>query len=671
MTTTYAYGLASLTRTDPTGTSTATLDPFGRQATLDDPVTGGTWAWSYRADGQPASVTPPNGWGNVTSISYDAAGSLTGLTTTNAAFTYTLNRAGHRLTEAATVAGDPQNGTATFTFDPLGRLTGYALPWIRTLGASWQADTNRASLTTDGTPVATTFDAADRPTSTGFANDLDGRLTAVPARGGAPAKSLAYDALGRLVGATVAGVTRTYAYDPLDRLVTISEGGNPVVRIRYVGQTASVAQLLDGSWAVTRNIGTDATGTPLADWAAGGSGWRRLVSNGHGDLVATAAADGTISASLRLDPWGVPLGPLPAGYPAFGFQGSLTDRTTTLVYARARWYDPVLATFTSEDPLAGDIADPPSRHLYAYGAGDPVDRIDPNGLHWLKVSRTTTWRDIALHYYGLATLGAVLRNRLSETTDVLGPHPGQKYWLPDRLQTGTAATRRHTVFRGDDPIDMAGGYVFGPPYYGDPWTSGARAWEPAVISPTSRCSGVCAQPTGAVRMSQTMTGPMLGSRTWQVADFTAGWLVGLPLANSVDFLANVRRYRHGQLVTLWANYDYRGIKPLCGSDAPCLERVRISYRLRYTAPWGAAATTPGDGRPATTTAGGSAAWRFHRGPSAAPIDYDHFVVWFPRAAGELRSYWFRATATLTDGVSGVINSNVIHASSKPVWQWRP
>ena len=58
--------------------------------------------------------------------------------------------------------------------------------------------------------MATTFDAADRPTSTGFANDLDGRLTSIPARGGAPAKSLAYDALGRLVSATVAGVTRTY-----------------------------------------------------------------------------------------------------------------------------------------------------------------------------------------------------------------------------------------------------------------------------------------------------------------------------------------------------------------------------------------------------------------------------------------------------------------------------
>jgi RHS repeat-associated protein len=409
-TTTYAYSLTSPSWTDPTGTYAVTLDKFDRQVALDDPVTTGTWSWSYRADGQQASVTPPSGYGSATSSTYDAAGRLTGLATANASFTSTYNRAGNRLSETATVTGDPQNGTATFTFDPLGRLASYALPGIRTLGATWQADPNRATLATDGTPVSTTFDAADRPTSTGFANDLDGRLTAIPARGGAPAKSLAYDALGRLTSAIVAGVTRTYAYDPLDRLVTISENGTPVTRLRYVGLTASVAQLLDGAWAVTRNIGTDWTGTPLADWAAGGSGWRRLITNGHGDLVATLAANGSVAASLRLDPWGVPLRAVPAGYPSFGFQGSLTDRTTTLVYARARWYDPVLATFTSEDSLAGDAADPPSRHLYAYGAGDPVDRVDPDGLFWYRVRSGDTLASIARRYYGTTARWPTLYN---------------------------------------------------------------------------------------------------------------------------------------------------------------------------------------------------------------------------------------------------------------------
>jgi hypothetical protein len=47
---------------------------------------------SSRADGQPASVTPPHGRGNATTSTHDAA-DLTVPATTNAAFTYTLNRA--------------------------------------------------------------------------------------------------------------------------------------------------------------------------------------------------------------------------------------------------------------------------------------------------------------------------------------------------------------------------------------------------------------------------------------------------------------------------------------------------------------------------------------------------------------------------------------------------
>ena len=426
-TTTYAYSLTSPSWTDPTGTYLVTLDAFDRQASLDDPATSGTWTFAYRADGQPTTVTPPSGYGSATASTYDAVGRLTGLATTNAAFTHTLNRAANRLSENAQVSGDPQNGSATFAFDPLGRLTGYTLPGIRTLGAAWQGVPNRDSLTTDGTPVTTTFDAANRPTSSGFAADLDGRLTAIPARGGAPAKSLGYDALGRLVSATVAGVTRTYAYDPLDRLVTVSEGGVPVTRFRYVGQTGSVAQLLDGAFSVTRNVGTDWSGAALADWAPGGSGWRRYIANGHGDLVATADASGAVTTSLRLDPWGVPLRAVPAGYPAFGFQGSLTDRSTTLVYARARWYDPVLATFTSEDPIVGEAADPPSRHLYAYGAGDPVDRADPSGLFWYRVRAGDT-------------LAGIAASRNLKASEIRAGNPGGRI-TPRSMRLYTSAVR--------------------------------------------------------------------------------------------------------------------------------------------------------------------------------------------------------------------------------------
>jgi YD repeat-containing protein len=97
------------------------------------------------------------------------AGHLTELATTNATFTYSLNRAGHRLSEDAQVTGDPQNGEATFAYDPLGRLAGYTPPGSAQVPYGWDKVPNRTSAG----GVTTTFDAADRPTSTGFATDLD------------------------------------------------------------------------------------------------------------------------------------------------------------------------------------------------------------------------------------------------------------------------------------------------------------------------------------------------------------------------------------------------------------------------------------------------------------------------------------------------------------------
>jgi hypothetical protein len=123
--TTDAYGLASVTgpiparRTPrPSTRSTAKRPSLTRSPT-------GTWTCTYRSDGQPSTGAPPAGWGSATALSYDAAGSLTGLATTNATFTHTANRAGHRISETAMVAGDPQNGTATFGAQPALPPRGY------------------------------------------------------------------------------------------------------------------------------------------------------------------------------------------------------------------------------------------------------------------------------------------------------------------------------------------------------------------------------------------------------------------------------------------------------------------------------------------------------------------------------------------------------------------
>ena len=59
------------------------------------------------------------------------------------------------------------------------------------------------------------------------------------------------------------------------------------------------------------------------------------------------------------------------------FTGRESDGTGLYFY-RARYYDPAIGRFISEDPIGFDGGDV---NLYAYVANDPVNLIDPSGLH--------------------------------------------------------------------------------------------------------------------------------------------------------------------------------------------------------------------------------------------------------------------------------------------------
>jgi RHS repeat-associated protein len=58
-----------------------------------------------------------------------------------------------------------------------------------------------------------------------------------------------------------------------------------------------------------------------------------------------------------------------------GFTGKEWDPDIGLYYYNARWYDPELGRFISEDPAA----DPNNPNLYSYCANSPVMRTDPTG----------------------------------------------------------------------------------------------------------------------------------------------------------------------------------------------------------------------------------------------------------------------------------------------------
>ena len=58
----------------------------------------------------------------------------------------------------------------------------------------------------------------------------------------------------------------------------------------------------------------------------------------------------------------------------FGFAGEMMDAVTGQYYLRARFYNPVIARFLSEDTYYGD-----GLNLYAYCHNNPVRYVDPSG----------------------------------------------------------------------------------------------------------------------------------------------------------------------------------------------------------------------------------------------------------------------------------------------------
>jgi RHS repeat-associated protein len=174
----------------------------------------------------------------------------------------------------------------------------------------------------------------------------------------------------------------------------VDYGGTNRVRFRYVGLTTSAAQTIDDqSGSVLRNIGTGWGGERQLDWTGTNSNIRYYGTNAHHDTVWTASSTGTVSATLRYDPFGTLTTSTGSSLPDFRFQGSWFDTATSLQWVVTRWYAPALGRFLTEDSLLGSPADPPSRHLYAYSVGEPVARWDPDGRFWYKVKRgDTLWR---------------------------------------------------------------------------------------------------------------------------------------------------------------------------------------------------------------------------------------------------------------------------------------
>lgn len=328
---TYGYDAAGRLESVTQGTmaTSQTYDPAGRLKTQTLPG-GVTKTWSYDKSSQASRIDFATSAGAMGDLrySYNSAGLLSrasgsyARTSLPALFEGATYDPANRLTS---VAGD------TYTYDDEGNLLG------RT-GASGNATyawNKRSQLVTTG--------------------------------GSAGASTTRYDALGRRVTSEIGGQDWAYLYDG-DDLVG-QDAPNPAGDLMF-GRGLGV----DDAFATA--AGTNAQGRPDGSGAASG-----LLTDRLGSTIAATKPGG-------------PPGELAAAY-TYTAYGAATSTGTEdnnpvrytgresgpgvpagLQYQRARWYDPTLGRFISQDPAyhAGS-----GNNLYAYTVANPVDATDPSG----------------------------------------------------------------------------------------------------------------------------------------------------------------------------------------------------------------------------------------------------------------------------------------------------
>jgi len=104
-----------------------------------------------------------------------------------------------------------------------------------------------------------------------------------------------------------------------------------------------------------------------------------FLYNGHGDVAQTVSEDGEIENQYDYDIFGNPTLTVENYQNSIRYAGEFYDAETGLYYLRARYYDPYIGRFISEDSYWGEDTNPLSLNLYTYCENDPINFIDPTG----------------------------------------------------------------------------------------------------------------------------------------------------------------------------------------------------------------------------------------------------------------------------------------------------
>jgi RHS repeat-associated protein len=425
----YTYDVAGrLTSVNNTGTLGVpnvllnyTYDGVGNRLSVTDTINGqlrGTEAFTYDELNRVIRITHSgNGVADKrVDMAYDAASQMTSLTryadligTQRVADSNYIYDLVGRLTRLTHAKGATTFADYTLVYDAANRITSFTSPDGT---SNYSYDVTDQLLGTDHSyqnDEAYSYDANGNRTNTGYQTGTNNRLLSdgrytyeYDGEGNrtkrteiATSKATEYtwdyrNRLTRVVTKDAAGNVikqAEYTYDVFDRRIAKSvdpdgSGSATATVERLVYDGDNIALVFDGNGNQThRYLYGPGVDQILADENASGQVLWALSDNQGTvrDLVDSAE---TIQNDITYDSFGqITSQTNPTVDTRYGYTGREFDAQTGQYYYRARYYDPGVGRFISEDPIEFDAGDP---NLYRYVFNNPINLTDPSGnIAWV------------------------------------------------------------------------------------------------------------------------------------------------------------------------------------------------------------------------------------------------------------------------------------------------
>ncbi|MGH9688617.1 MAG: RHS repeat-associated core domain-containing protein [Candidatus Acidiferrales bacterium] len=360
--------------TAPDGsTNTYSYDTLNRLTTLANSWAG-SFGLSYDSLSRRTQMTRPNGI--TTNYTYDSLSRLlsvlhqAGGSTIDGA-SYALDAAGNRTAKTDDLTGITSNYTydkiyeltqvtqgsdtkETYGYDPVGnRQSSLSVPSYTVNSSNELTSNSNASYTYDDNG-----DTTSKTTSSGTTNytwDFESRLASVTLPGSGGTATFKYDPFGRRIQKAVTqnGTTTTtdYLYNGDNEVETTDQNGSVVAKFAQ-------GQSIDEPLAESNSSGA-------YFYQQDGLGSVTSISNGAGQLAQTYTYS---SFGDTINSTGNVANP-------FRYTSRHFDSETGLYYYRARYYDPTVGSFLSEDKFQFDA----EHDFYVYVGNSVLNAIDPSG----------------------------------------------------------------------------------------------------------------------------------------------------------------------------------------------------------------------------------------------------------------------------------------------------